>query len=157
MKPSRGLRLVLLACAASWLASCAAPPPPPAVLELAVTGSAGQNPDPSGAPAPVAVHLYQLASTAKFGRADIFALIEHEQATLGTDLLGSDEFVIAPSEQRAVQQTLKAGTQALGVAVLFQDIDRAQWRAVAPVGASGTTKLLLDVGKLSVSLKPAGQ
>lgn len=156
MKLSDGFRLVLLACAPFWLAACAAPSPP-AMLELAVIGSAGQNPNASGAPAPVAVRLYQIASPAKFGRADIFALIEHEQATLGTDLLASDEFVLAPSEQRAVQQTLKAGTQALGVAVLFQDIDRAQWRALAPVAASGTTKLRLDVGTLSVSLKPAGQ
>ena len=155
MKPF-GFGLVLAACAASMLAACASSPPPPAVLELAVTGSAGQNPDPAGAPAPVAVRLYQLSSTQKFAQADIFALIEREQATLGSDLLGSDGFVLVPSEKRDVKQPLKAGTQVLGVVTLFRDIDRAQWRASAPVAISGPTKLVLDVGKLSVSLKPAG-
>jgi type VI secretion system VasD/TssJ family lipoprotein len=45
--------------------------------------------------------------------------------------------------------------QALGVVVLFYDIDNAQWRASAPVAANGVSKLTLKVEKLSVSLKPA--
>jgi type VI secretion system protein VasD len=122
-----------------------------------VTGTADQNPSANGAPQPVAIHLYQLAATQKFTKADVFALTEHEQATLGSDDLGSSDFVLRPSEKQDIKQDLKPGTQALGVVVLFYNIDNAQWRASAPVAASGPSKLILNVGKLSVSLKPAGK
>ncbi len=139
----------------SGCGSSPAPPPPPAVLDLAISGAADQNPDKGGGAEPVAVHLYELASTAKFERADVFALTEREQATLGLDVLASEEFVLSPSEKRSVKREFKKGTQFLGVAVLFQDIDQAQWRAVAPVAASGPSKLTLTIGRLSVDLGPA--
>ena len=130
------------------------PPPPPPVLELTVSGSADQNLGADGTPRPVAVHLYQLAATDKFTNADGFAWVEHEQSTLGADELSSSEFVLKPSEKQEIKQDLKPGTKALGVAVWFYDINNAQWRASAPVAANGTTKLVLNVGKLSVSLEP---
>jgi len=43
--------------------------------------------------------------------------------------------------------------QAIGVVVLYRDIDSAQWRADAPVATSGPTKLTLNVGKLAITLK----
>jgi type VI secretion system protein VasD len=148
----------LLALSAAILAGCGgAPPPAPAVLDLTVTGSADQNPATNGTPRPVAVHLYQLATTQKFSNSDVFALVENEKATLGPDDLGSDTFVLKPSETQEVKRPLKAGAQAIGVVVWFQDIDHAQWRASAPVAADGTSRLALDVGKLSVSLKPPGK
>ena len=150
--------ILLLALSAATLAGCGAPAPPkPAVLDLTVTGSADQNPATDGTPRPVAIHLYQLAATQKFTNADVFALVEKEKATLGADDLGSDTFVLKPSEKQAVKQPLKAGTQAIGVVVWFQDIDHAQWRASAPVAASGTSKLAMTLRKLSVSLKPSGK
>ena len=86
---------------------CAAPPPPPPELDLAITAGADQNPDTSGHPAPVKVFLYQLASSAKFERADVFALTERDKATLGEDMLASEAIVVAPGEARAVKQQLK--------------------------------------------------
>jgi type VI secretion system protein VasD len=165
MTPPQGVTLGLVALAAAYLAGCGGSPPPPPppppplppVLELTVTGSADQNPGTDGTPQPVAMHLYQLAATAKFTNADVFALIEHEQATLGADDLGSSEFVLKPSEKQDVKQDLKAGTKAIGVVAWFRDIDNAQWRASAPVAANGPSKLVLEVAKLSVSLKPAGK
>jgi type VI secretion system protein VasD len=153
-----GATVLMLVLAAPVLAGCGgSPPPPPPVLDLLVTASADINPNTDGAPRPVAVHLYQLAATQKFTNADVFALVEHEQATLGPDDLGSNEFVLKPSEKQEIKQPLKSGTMALGVVVWFHDIDNAQWRASASVAASGPTKLVLDVGKLAVSLKPAGK
>jgi type VI secretion system protein VasD len=137
------------------LAQCGAPPKPPAVLTLVMIGGADQNPDASGKPAPVAVRIFQLTATAKFERADVFALTEHEQQTLGQDDAGSQEFVLSPSETQTKTFELKPGVQAVGVAVLYRDIDQAQWRADAPVASSGPTKLALAVGRLAISLKPA--
>ena len=70
------------------LAHCGEPPSRPPVLTLTMIGSAEQNPDAAGKPAPVAVRIYQLTQTAKFERADVFALTEHEQQTLGRTMPG---------------------------------------------------------------------
>ena len=139
------------------LAACAPAPPPPPVLDLTVAGSAGQNPSAAGMAQPAAVHVYELASTEKFERADVFALVDKEQATLGTDLLASSDFVLLPSEKREIKKDMKPGTHAIGVVVLFQKIDQAQWRAMAAVADKGTTRLSLDVDTLAVTLKQSGK
>lgn len=136
------------------LAGCGPTPPPPAVLDLSVRAGADQNPNAAGVPAPVAIRVFFLTATAKFERADVFALTEREAATLGADSMGSEEFVLRPGETRAINRMPKSGVQFLGVAVLFRDIDRAAWRAVAPVAASGPTKLLLTTGGIRVALAP---
>jgi type VI secretion system protein VasD len=133
-------------------ATAAAPPPPPAVLTLTIIAGADQNPDATGRPAPVAVHLFELTGTAKFERADVFALTEHERQTLGDDGQGSEEFVLRPGETRTITRELKKGVQFIGIAVLFRDIDRSHWRAIAQVGVSGPTKLTLRVNGLSAAL-----
>ncbi len=159
MSVRRSLSMAALIGAGGLLASLCAcappPPPPPAVLMLSIAAGPDQNPDATGHAAPVAVHLFQLATTAKFERADIFALIEREQATLGTDGLASEEFVLAPGETRTVTRELKKDTQAVGVAVLFRDIDHATWRAMAPVSNTGPQKLLLKTQGITASLSPA--
>ena len=146
------IRRALLAVVALLIGVAAAPPPPPAVLTLTIVAGADQNPDPSSRPAPVAVRLFELNGTAKFERADVFALTEHEQQTLGTDSQGSEEFVFAPGETRTITRELKKGVQFIGIAVLFRDIDRSRWRVIAPVGVSGPTKLTLRVNGLSATL-----
>ena len=98
----------------------------------------------AGKAAPVAVRVYQLTATAKFERGDVFALTEHEQQTLGQDDAGSQEFVLSPGETQTKTFELKPGVQAIGVVVLYRDIDSAQWRADAPVATSGPTKLTLQ-------------
>jgi type VI secretion system protein VasD len=133
---------------------CAAPPPPPPELDLAITAGADQNPDTGNQPAPVKIFLYQLASGAKFERADVVALTERDKATLGEDMLASEAIVVAPGENRAVKKQLKAGTQVLGVVVLFRDIDHATWRQMTKVAVSGTTALKLTTKGIVASLAP---
>ena len=127
-------------------------PPPPAVLTLTVIGGRDQNPDPAGQPAPVAVRVFQLSEPAKFERSDVFALTEREQQTLGSDDHGSEEIVLRPGETQTLKRALKTDVQFVGVAVLFRDIDRSHWRAVAQVSASGPSRLTLMVNGLTASL-----
>ena len=61
--------------------------------------------------------------------------------------------MVRPGETRKVTLTPKPGVRFLGVAVLFHDIDRAQWRAIAPIAASGTTRLVLAVGSNKAALE----
>ncbi len=154
-----GLRLAPMLATLTLVASCGGkpppPPPPPASLDLAIRCAADQNPDIAGQPAPVAIKLFFLNASAKFERADVFALMERERATLGEDMAGSEEFVLRPGETRAIARMPKSGVQFLGVAVLFRDIDRADWRAVQPVAATGPTKLQLDITGIRAMLAPA--
>lgn len=140
------------------VAGCAGKPPPaplPASLSLAIAGGAGQNPDQAGQAAPVAVRLLFLASTTAFERADVFALTESERATLGPDDLGSQEVIIRPGQGRTIEAKPAPGTTALGIVVLFRDIDHARWRAEAPVAANGPTRLTLAIKGLDAVLAPA--
>ncbi|MEA2790405.1 MAG: type secretion system protein VasD [Acetobacteraceae bacterium] len=129
------------------------PPKPPPVVTIVLTGSADQNPDVNGAASPVAVRIIELTGTNKFERADVYALIDHEQQTLGPDEAASQELILSPSQQRSITIDPKPGVTAIGVAALFRDIDNAQWRAVAPIASNGATRLAAGIGKGSVTLK----
>ena len=144
-------RRLLLALPAILAARCSSAEEP-AVLTFTVLGGADQNPDRAGQPATVAVKLFQLKSNTAFERADVFALIEREQQTLGADSLGSEQFVIRPGETRTVTRELKPGAQFIGTVVLFRDIDRARWRGVAPVAASGPSRRTLTISRLTAAL-----
>ena len=138
------------------LAGCGGPPPPPppAVLTLRIEAGPDQNPNRAGQPAPVAFHLLQLTSTAKFERADVFALLEKDAATLGDELATSETLVLAPGESKTLVRTMKPGVQSLGAAVAFRDIDQAAWRVMAPVAASGPTALTLQTQGITAKLQP---
>lgn len=138
------------------LAACGGPkPPPPAVVTLTLHAGSDQNQDASGRANPVAVHLYQLASPAKFNQADVFGLLDNEKATLGDDLLGSETVLLKPGETVPLTRTMKPGTTVLGAVAGFRDIDSATWRVSAPVKPSGPTALDLATGANTVTLKPA--
>lgn len=147
-------RRLLAAPALALLAHCGGPPPP-AVVELRLKAGADQNPDPSGKPVSVATRLYLLNAAGRFQAADVFALVERERATLGEDDAGMEEVVLRPGESREMKLHPKPGVRYLGAAVLFRDIDRARWRAVAPIAASGPTSLTLSISGTQVKLAPS--
>jgi type VI secretion system protein VasD len=147
-------RLILGFLGLLALARCAPAPPPPPVLTLTITGTQDQNPDAAGRASPVAVRVYQLSGTAKFEQSDVFALKDSEAKTLGTEeAAGSQEFLIAPTDKKTVTINLKPMVSAVGVAVLYRDIDHANWRAAAAAAASGPTTLSATIGKLALTLK----
>lgn len=148
-------RTLLWVLPALALAGCAAPPPAPAVLTLIIKAGPNQNPDPTGKAAPVAVRLYQLGAAGKFQAADVFSLIDHQSATLGSDSLGAEQILVKPGQTLTETRTLKAGTQFLGVAVLFRNIDHSTWRQMAPAKASGPTNLTLTINGLIAKLAPS--
>lgn len=147
-------RLLIVAPALLSIASCAGPPAP-AVVELSIRASGDLNPTAAGTPVSVAVRLYSLNARGRFMSADAYALMDRERAVLGDESAGSEEVVVRPGETRKLTLTPKPGVQFLGVAVLFRDIDRAQWRAIAPIAASGLTRLALVIGRNKAALEPA--
>lgn len=49
----------------------------------------------------------------------------------------------------------KPGVRFIGVAVLFRDIDRSQWRMVAPIAESGLSKLVVSLSGNKATLVSA--
>ncbi|HTU55674.1 MAG TPA: type VI secretion system lipoprotein TssJ [Acetobacteraceae bacterium] len=148
----RAFFLVPSALALVLLEGCATAPTGPVGLNLVVHAGMDINPDSNGSGTPVPIRLYQLTDTASFDHANIFDLITHGQDALGTTLLGSEEVIIAPGSARTITRTLAAGTQYLGVAVLFRDVERNAWRGTAPVSGSGPTDLTLTISGLRATL-----
>ncbi|WP_237217088.1 type VI secretion system lipoprotein TssJ [Falsiroseomonas oryziterrae] len=148
MKTTRRAALASLAA----LAACASPPPPPPSIVLEVEGGANQNPDPTGRPSPVALSVFFLNATARFERADVFALTERERATLENDSAGSEQFVIGPGERRTINRELRQGVQAIGIVALFRDVDSgARWKAVQAIAPSGSTTIRVRLDRNTVT------
>lgn len=137
--------------AALLIAACAGPPPPP-VVDLTIRASADINPTAAGTPVSVAVRLYSLNGKSRFESADVFSLMQREAQVLGTEGAGMEEVLVRPGETRKVVLTPKAGVRFVGIAVMFREIDRAQWRVVAPIAESGPTKLALTIRGLNAAL-----
>jgi type VI secretion system protein VasD len=123
------------------------------VLTLRVVGSAGQNPNAAGQGQTVAVRLYQLAATGKFQSTDFYSLTGNEAATLGGDEMGgSEQFLLNPGQSLTETRPLKPTVSAVGLAVLFQNINQSAWRLVAPVAASGPSVVTLRIVGLTATL-----
>ncbi|GEP56189.1 type VI secretion system lipoprotein TssJ [Reyranella soli] len=129
-------------------------PPPPAVVDVTIRASSDINPNPAGTPVSVAVRLYSLNARGKFESADVYSLMQREAQTLGTESAGAEEVVVRPGETRKVTLMPKPGVRFIGVAVLFRDIDRAQWRMVTPIAESGLSRFAISISGTRAALVP---
>jgi type VI secretion system protein VasD len=151
-----GRRRVLLgAVPAALLIEGCGGPPAPAVVDVTIRANADINPNPAGTPVSVAVRFYSLNARGRFESADVYSLMQREAQTLGTESTGSEEAVVRPGETRKVTLMPKPGVRFVGIAVLFRDIDRAQWRMVAPIAESGLTKLTISISGTRAALVPS--
>jgi type VI secretion system protein VasD len=71
--------------------------------------------------------------------------MDRERAVLADEGSRLEEIVVRPGEKRTVTLMPKPGVHYIGTVVLFQDIDRARWRAIAPIAAAGLTRLSLAI------------
>ena len=142
-------RSLLAAFAAATIGGCGGGPPDPAVVDLTVSAS----PDVNGARS-VAVRVYGLGATGRFTSATAYTLIDRD-TVLGDEGTRLEEIVVRPGESRKITLMPKPNVRYIGVVVLFQDIDRAQWRGMAPIAASGVTPLKLVLGGNAAQLVAA--
>jgi len=122
------------------------------MVDLTIKANLDINPNAAGMPVSVAVRLYSLNARSRFESADVFSLMQREAQVLGTEGASAEEVLIRPGETRKVVLTPKPGVRFVGIAVMFRDIDRAQWRLVAPIAESGPTRLALVVRGLTAAL-----
>lgn len=133
------------------LVGCASGPPKPATVSGAIEASAQLNPTVSKRPSPILLRVYELKTAAAFNSADFMALYQADQATLGAEMLGREEFTLRPGENRPYTKALSGDTRFIGVVGAYRDLERATWRAIVPVQPGKPQKLTIKVGDLAVS------
>lgn len=117
-----------------------------------LVAAADLNPSVSGRPSPLTVRLYELTSLTAFGNADFITLYQSDKATLAAEMLARDDIVLAPGETRPYARNLNPETRYLAVLAAYRDIERAQWRASAPIQIGRAQKLVLRAEALKISL-----
>jgi type VI secretion system protein VasD len=147
---------ILLILSGALVAGCSKPPPPPppTMVELSFVASPDVNPDPGGRASPIIVRYYQLAGTGAFEKGDYFQIHNKEAAVLGADLLAQEEVQLLPATTQKTTFEAKKDTKFLGVIASYRDINHAVWRADVPIPPNKTTKLKVQLDKLTLSIVP---
>lgn len=136
--------------AAALLGACASAPKP-TLVSGSLHAAADVNPSVSKRPSPLLVRVYELKSATAFNSADFLALFQRDQAELGPDLVGREEFMLNPGESRPITKTLAPETRFIGVFAAYRDLERARWRAVVAVEPGKKHKLQVRADELAIS------
>ena len=125
------LRLIacLISCAGLMALGGCSSVPKPTKVQLALEAAASVNPDVRNRPSPVVVRVFELKSLAAFNGSDFFSLWDHDKETLGTELVGRDEYTLRPGDSLRLDKTLQPETLYVGAIAAFRDLERSQWRA----------------------------
>lgn len=152
-----GLRTVGICGVLLALAACASGPPQDIVVKGSLTAAESVNPDAQGRASPIVVKVYHLKSKDKFELADFFPLFDSPQATLEADMLGIQDFMMAPGETKPYDGEVNPDTRYIGVVAAYRDINQAQWKAVVEMPEKNLVKfmqrnpLTIKVDRLAVS------
>ncbi|MEP5761883.1 MAG: type VI secretion system lipoprotein TssJ [Litoreibacter sp.] len=110
--------------------------PKATVLSVKAQGAAGMNTGPDGNDRPVTVTILQLRSATGFDSADYFSL-QNPSATLGTDLIKSNQLVLAPQGSANLAIPIEADATVIGIVAGFRDPAGKQFRN--KIGAPGSS------------------
>jgi|KBSSwiStaDraftv2_1062776.scaffolds.fasta_scaffold263412_1 type VI secretion system protein VasD len=146
-------RTARLSCLLGMLliAGCGTSPPKPAKVNGTIQAAASLNPSVSARPSPLRMRVYELKSAAAFNQADFMSLYQSDQAALGADLTGREEFILQPGEARPWVKTLGAETRFIGIVALYRDLEKSVWRTVVPVQPGREYKMTIKADALAIS------
>jgi type VI secretion system protein VasD len=150
--PALLLSLFVITLFSAGACSPPPPPPPPTVVNLTLTTAADANPTGSGQGAPVVLRVYQLSSPAGFEKAEFFRLLNQDTATLGSDILKKDEYLLPPGATKTVTLNPGPTVKALGVFAAYRDFRNVTWRGTADVPPNKTTAVTVKAGAAGVTL-----
>ncbi len=146
-----GLSLLLGGCSSPVVTAFTGPK----ITSLKGTVAAGAdlNPSINQRPSPLLVRLYELRAATAFNKADFVALYQSEQATLAAEMVAREEWVLQPGENRPWQRQLNEQTRFVAVFAAFRDVERAVWRAIAPVEPGRAQQVQIRAERLAVSIR----
>jgi len=136
------------------LVACSSLPWPifPTKINAKILASFEINPDAEGRPSPLVIRMYELKSNTGFEQADFFKLYDEEAATLGGDLLTREEIEISPGEGREIEHKAHDDAHFFAVIAAFRNIQQAHWRAITPLELNSKNKLIINIGKQTVTI-----
>lgn len=147
----RKIALLLLPCfVAMGVQGCGSSP---TRLEANVSATQDVNKKEGGRALPIVVRVYELRTAGSFQSADFFSLYDHEDTTLGGDLLAREELNLRPGEQLRIERTADPDAQYVGVVGAYRDIDNATWRAAHALKPGKTNKLQIELGPSAISIR----
>jgi type VI secretion system protein VasD len=130
---------VLVGACASTPAPAPAPPPPapvvldPVTLQVTLVATDDVNPDARGRASPLSVRISELRSRSAFDAADFFSLYDREQATLGTELLSKEQYILRPGDTQGYTRKAQGETRFLAVVAAYRDLEGSIWRVAAGI------------------------
>ena len=130
------------------------PKPEPTRIELTLAAAADVNPDARGSPSLIVARLYLLRSQSAFISAEFFAIHDQEQAVLATDLLSRNEVVLGPGQSTTLKSKVDDQAKFIGVVAGYQNMNRATWRAIAPLLEGQMNAFRVDLARQTVSIEP---
>ncbi len=115
-------------------------------ISVDIIATSNLNPDVNSRPSPVVVRIYQLKTPGKFETADFNSLYNNDAATLGSDLVKRDEYILRPGELQQYKNQPDDEANFLGVVAAFRNIDSAGWKSqvIIPKGQRTEIKVLLE-------------
>jgi len=136
------------------LASCSPPPPPPpTVVTVSLTATSDVNAAPGGPGAPLVVRVYQLSSDAAFSGAEFFQLFQQDAATLKTDLVKKDEYILAPGQSKSATLNPMSTVTEIGIFAAYRSFQTVTWRAAVDVAPNKTTAINVQAGAKGIVVK----
>jgi len=141
-----------LGVACLFFVGCASSPPPPPLLLGSIKADSTTNPDARGRPSPIVVRVYELKALGAFNGADFFSLYEKETETLGSELVGREEYDLVPAETKPYKRQLQPDTKFIGVVAAFRDLENSRWRQAAPVPAKREITLTVGIEAQAVTV-----
>jgi len=123
----------LLALSVATLSCGKQPPPKEAepcdkqVVSIGIIATPHINPEENGDPRPVQTRIYQLKGDAVFRNASFEQIWKEDDAKLGKDLLGKQEFPVYPDSKKALDFERNPEAEVVVVAGLFRAPKGKQW------------------------------
>jgi type VI secretion system VasD/TssJ family lipoprotein len=122
-----------VAAAMAALSCGKAPPPKEAepcdkqVVSIGIIATPHINPEENGDPRPVQTRIYQLKADAGFRNASFDQIWKEDEAKLGKDLLGKQEFPVYPDSKKSIDFERNPEAEYVVVAGLFRSPKGKQW------------------------------
>jgi type VI secretion system protein VasD len=151
------VRLAAVVCLLSLLVSCGTAVVQPPGVHVQLLASSALNPDRDGRPAPVMVHIYELAAVDDFRQAGFFDLYKRDQQVLGKAVLWRSIQAVRPGQRLTLTPPFMPNARYLAVFVAYRDLYRARWRSVVDLPRKGSSTWSLALRADKVSLVPFDQ
>jgi type VI secretion system protein VasD len=130
------------------------------VVDITMKATGDVNPDTAGSGAPLTVRIYQLGAAANFNGADFFQLFNQDEATLKSDLIKQEGYLLAPGQEKTVTITPNDQVKAIGFFAAYRMYAQSAWRASVDIPPHQTTTISVVAGRnglqvMSKSATPA--